>query len=311
MSSVSELKPVEGEVIERMTEHEAKAITARIRLCAFNAREALEKLADFTRQAKKGEAHTVLGYASWTAYLADVLGELHLNLSRDQRREIVTLLTDEGMSTRAIAAVVSVDQKTVVNDRRATAEEISSPVMEGGLSTRAVAPVVGVAPGTVPKDLHRQVLPMEATDGENAPVVTAEVLDDPEPEASRVIGMDGKSYLRQRPEPTEERKSADRARDRQQIAERAFHDVVKRAKTVMNSSLTSLAAGIDAEELRSGAQQLRDVSDLLLQAVDVAQKSEAPVDLPGDAATPLPSRTIVEIDLSGDWTDEQSEESDL
>lgn len=37
------------------------------------------------------------------------------------------MLSDEGMSTRAIAPIVGADQKTIVNDRRAAREEFSSP----------------------------------------------------------------------------------------------------------------------------------------------------------------------------------------
>lgn len=43
---------------------------------------------------------------------------------------MVRLLSNEGMSTRTIGAIVGADQKTVVNDRRNAREEFSSPEPE-------------------------------------------------------------------------------------------------------------------------------------------------------------------------------------
>lgn len=45
---------------------------------------------------------------------------------REQRREIASQLAEQGMSTREIAGVLGVDQKTISNDLRSRSEEISS-----------------------------------------------------------------------------------------------------------------------------------------------------------------------------------------
>ena len=61
-------------------------------------------------------AHIALGYASWPAYLADVLGETPLRLERDVRQELVAELTAQGMSTRAIAPIVGASVAQVKRD---------------------------------------------------------------------------------------------------------------------------------------------------------------------------------------------------
>ena len=89
-----------------MTEHEARRVTERIRAIAVTVKDQLEKLQTLLNEARDGEAWRVLGYASWTAYLADVMGEQPLRLPRDERQQIVGYLAGEGMSSRAISRVV-------------------------------------------------------------------------------------------------------------------------------------------------------------------------------------------------------------
>lgn len=101
---------------QMMTEADARRITERIRFTATTARESIEKLQRLVTQAQEGQAHVVLGYKSWTAYLADVLGSEPLRLPREKRQELVGYLAGEGMSTRAIAPVVGVSHTTVRHD---------------------------------------------------------------------------------------------------------------------------------------------------------------------------------------------------
>lgn len=105
---MSEIIPIEVGAARRLTE--------RIRLVAMTVGDNITKLKTLVAEAKESEVHVALGYASWTAYLSDVLGETPLMLERDVRRELVMELTEQGMSTRAIAPIVGVDQKTVVRD---------------------------------------------------------------------------------------------------------------------------------------------------------------------------------------------------
>jgi hypothetical protein len=99
-----------------MTEHDARRLTERIRIAAVNYSEAKDKLLTLVQEAKDGAAHLALDYNSWTTYLAEVMGEEPLRLARDERKEIVQLLSAEGMSTRAIAPIVGASQRTVASD---------------------------------------------------------------------------------------------------------------------------------------------------------------------------------------------------
>ncbi len=99
----------------RLDEHHARALDERIRLTAGTVRDRMTRLADLVEQAKAGEVWDVLGYASWTAYLADALGgQMHLPAA--ERRELVGMLSGEGMSTRAMAPIVGASPKTVARD---------------------------------------------------------------------------------------------------------------------------------------------------------------------------------------------------
>lgn len=102
--------------VAAMTEQEAQKLTERIRLTAVTFAESRTKLMDLVQEAKDGNAHLALGYASWTAYLAEVLGDEPMRLARGERQEMVQMLSAEGMSTRAIAPIVGTTHKTVVKD---------------------------------------------------------------------------------------------------------------------------------------------------------------------------------------------------
>ena len=120
-----------------MTEDDARRLTERIRLTAHTFAESRTKLIELVEEAKAGNAHAALGYASWTAYLSDVLGDEPLRLARDDRREMVAILSSEGMSTRAIAPIVGVSQATVAREVRAP-ESNDSPVT--GMDGKTYAP---------------------------------------------------------------------------------------------------------------------------------------------------------------------------
>lgn len=147
---------------------DARRLTERIRLTAHTARESIEKLHVLVDEAKAGNAHLALGYASWTAYLSEVLGEEPLRLARDQRQELVGFLAGEGMSTRAIAPIVGVDNATVHRDLKA-------------------APVANATPDPEPQEAARSV------------VAAAFAKRDEPAEPAKVTGLDGKSYTKPAP----------------------------------------------------------------------------------------------------------------
>lgn len=99
-----------------MSERDATQLTEKIRITAHNYADARQKLQGYVAEAKDGYAHLALGYASWTAYLADVLGEEPMRLARGERQEMVQMLSAEGMSTRAIAPIVGASREQVRRD---------------------------------------------------------------------------------------------------------------------------------------------------------------------------------------------------
>jgi hypothetical protein len=104
---------------------------------------------------------TALGYASWEDYTEGEFSEKRQRLSRERRREIVSHLRIEGLSTRAIGAALGVNQSTVVRDLPGDAN-----------ASRAGA--------------NSPVVPVVGTDGKSyaptRPPITAEELDQLRPE---------------------------------------------------------------------------------------------------------------------------------
>lgn len=105
-----------GEIVSPMDADEARRLTERIRIAAANYTEAKAKILGLIDEARDRGAWAALGYKSWTAYLSDVLSDEPLRLARDERRDFVAELANQGMSTRAIAPIVGVSHQTVRND---------------------------------------------------------------------------------------------------------------------------------------------------------------------------------------------------
>lgn len=118
-----------------MNEGDARRLTERIRITAHNYAEAKAQLIALVQEAKEGRAHEALGYASWQAYLSDTLGDEPMRLARDERREMVQVLTAEGMSTRAIAPIVGVHHDTVYRDQKSSVgnQTVAAPRVSHGL----------------------------------------------------------------------------------------------------------------------------------------------------------------------------------
>lgn len=151
----------------------ARKITERLRLQATNYQEARDKIRATIAEAQEGDAAGLLGYASWTAYAADVLGDAPLRLERDERRELVQELAQTGMSTRAIAPIVGVGNKTVHRD------------LQAGVSNDTPAPRP-----TERVEVSREVIPGDPGEGDELIITFAPT----EPEPKRITGLDGKTY---------------------------------------------------------------------------------------------------------------------
>lgn len=116
---------------------DAKRLDTRIRRMAGTLRDHLQTIAVLVDEAKRGQIHIALGFASWTAYLADALGG-ELELTTESRRSVVALLADEGVSQRAIAEAVGVSQATVGRDLQVNQD--GSPEGAGECSTKIPDP---------------------------------------------------------------------------------------------------------------------------------------------------------------------------
>lgn len=150
-----------------MTEAEAHRVTEDIRHNAKSFTEYRARMMQAVERAKAGSAHVALGYPSWTAYLSEVLGEEPMRLARAERQDMVRMLSDEGMSTRAIAPIVGASQRTVADDVSKIAHLDSTSPAPEFVDTR-----------------------------------TGEIHDEPAPKPVAVTGMDGKQYTRPIPPET-------------------------------------------------------------------------------------------------------------
>lgn len=152
-----------ADIVTTVTEAEAQRLTARITLMAGTLREGFEKLHALVAEAKAGNVHVVLGYPSWTAYLADVLGKEPMRLAADERRELVAYLSGEGMSTRAIAPIVGVSVGQVHADRTAGVQSLNTSALAVDTTTGEIteaapapAPVVGLDGKSYPTPPQRR-----------------------------------------------------------------------------------------------------------------------------------------------------------
>lgn len=193
---------------------EARRVTERIRYTAMSVRDGMEKLQSLVAMAQEGQAHIALGYKSWTAYLADVLGEEPMRLPRDERRELVAWLAGEGMSTRAIAPVVGAHHDTVASDIRAA---VGNPTPVPTTSTASVpGPVAQESTSEPVVDGAAEAAAPGPQDGEGH--MGASAADGGHAENSggnrpAVTGLDGKTYTRPEPKTPRRRPITDQARD--------------------------------------------------------------------------------------------------
>lgn len=106
MSPTDQLTVVDAEVVPAMDRDAAHRLDSRIRLLAGSVADNLTKLTDLIATAQAGQIHLTLGFKSWPAYLASALSKLKMVMNTEARRELVDVLTDAGMSQRAIAPPV-------------------------------------------------------------------------------------------------------------------------------------------------------------------------------------------------------------
>lgn len=176
----------------------------RIRLHATNANEAMQSLQKLVHTARELEDHITLGYASWTAYVRDLFGDEPLRLARDVRRELVAELADAGMSTRAIAPIVGVDNATVHRDLGRVANATPEPVID----IRPDEAAALMASGFV--DSIDDLTVNTRTGEVIQPATTEHTVTE---KVKTVTGLDGKEYKRPEPQAPRRRAITEQARD--------------------------------------------------------------------------------------------------
>ncbi|MDF2991860.1 MAG: hypothetical protein K0S37_2374 [Microbacterium sp.] len=142
-------------VVTLLSEGEAQRLTQRIQLTASSVRDGLFKLRNLVDEARDSNVWQVMGFASWTAYLADTLGAEPMRLGRDERQELVGYLAGEGLSTRAIAPIVGVAHKTVARDlapvSNDTPDSDASPASDPAVAAPVASPTSADAATVPPK----------------------------------------------------------------------------------------------------------------------------------------------------------------
>jgi hypothetical protein len=122
-TDIAVIPTVDAEIVEPqlLNKTEAKRLDKKIRTAAdktvkSNQRtlELFDELKGLVAEAKTGEIHKALGLKSWPAYLADAV---HITVAaRDDRKAVTQWLSGEGMSQRAIGAMLGVGFGTVNRD---------------------------------------------------------------------------------------------------------------------------------------------------------------------------------------------------
>lgn len=168
-------------VLPQMTEEGAERLSSRISARLDGIADNYVAVMPLIREALNRNAYAVLGYASHGAYIKDRFGDALGKLGIDLRREIVRELSSAGLSTRAIAPVIGVSQRTVANDVSNLAH----------LDATATADVEEESPVIVNESTGEVV--------EDAPVTVTET------HTTKVVtGLDGKSYPVAPPKPVDE-----------------------------------------------------------------------------------------------------------
>lgn len=213
-------EPMLAGVVRLLSAGEAQRLTQRIKLAASSIRDGLFKLRNMIEEAKASNAWQMLGFASWTAYLADTLGEEPMRVSREERLQLVGYLAGEGLSARAIAPIVGVSKSTAAND----IEQVSSS-------------------GHVQPEL-------DAIDA-----ATGEVLDATPQPLRAVVGLDGKKYTRPDTRPVTLTAITDDAR----AAGVALRKAVERLDRIRNDERFEGHRDAILADIRSHLDAARDV----------------------------------------------------
>ena len=247
--TVETIDPATGEVIE-LTEAEARRLTERIRTRLDRVSTAWADLATSITEAYQRRADLALGYGSWAEYAEAELKPSE-GLAADVRRQLVGMLSAQGMSTRAIAPTVGVSNYTVSKDRQVL----------GDLTPERINPATGEV---VPGPTYR---PTDVTDW--TPQEVDDLIDADEreleawkastvPAPPKVVGLDGKTYTRHEPKETSKETTMTAAPSRLAIPQppRYGGNRPKHAQIIRNAVLSASGLCIAMDEIQTLDQSI-------------------------------------------------------
>lgn len=172
----TELEPaVEAEIVEpqALNKAQAKALDKKVRAASDKWANDRETLADLLDEAARGQIHEALGLPSWTAWFNDAVQIRPVDLT--ERKALVALMSERGMSQRAIAGVLGVSKGTVQNDQVETGQ--SCPVESNGLDGK-VRKRKPKEPDSQREVLEGYEIKPEAEPEHRAPPITANFRDE-------------------------------------------------------------------------------------------------------------------------------------
>ncbi len=213
------------QAVTDLTEHEARRLTERIRTALDRVSTAWADLAERITEAYQRRADLALGYGSWAEY-ADAELKPADGIAAEVRRQLVGMLSAQGMSPRAIAPTVGVTRQRVSQIRTEVEQGASGLHPEAERIDRVTGEVVPppVFPATdvtdwTPEEVDEQ---LEADEWERQAWIDSTI-----PAPPKVVGLDGKQYTRPESKPTPRRRPITEA-----FWERAY-DLNKRVESLV------------------------------------------------------------------------------
>ena len=251
--TVERIDAVTGEVVE-LTEAEARRLTERIRTRLDRVSTAWADLATSITEAYQRRADLALGYGSWSEYAEAELKPSE-GLAADVRRQLVGMLSAQGMSTRAIAPTVGVSPRQAAYDKAGVQSLHTSPEPE------RINPATGEV---VPGPTYR---PTDVTDW--TPQEVDDLIDADEreleawkastvPAPPKVVGLDGKTYTRAEPKKTSKETTMTAAPSRLAIPQPPKYggNRPKHAQIIRNAVLSASGLCIAMDEIQTLDQSI-------------------------------------------------------
>lgn len=179
-----------------LSEAHARSLVDQIRQSTGHLLETMADIEVMISTAYEGRAWVPLGYESWDALCVEEFTEARMWTSIEERRERTRALSEAGLSTRAIGAVLGVSYKTSQRD-------INTEGLEGGTNVPAAKPLTSDDASTGLAGGEDSPAAKPATSADPSPRATKH---SPEPSGTPVAsvpresrGLDGKSYKKAAP----------------------------------------------------------------------------------------------------------------